>query len=252
MPRVARVRSESGIYHVVVRGTDRQDIFLERKDRVHYLYLLADVKKVTDYLLHGFCLMSNHVHLLLEENAAPIGVVMHRLNTSYARWFNNRYQRCGHLFQNRFRSEPVMDDAYFAIALRYIHLNPVKAGLVSRPEKFLWSSYRAYHAGTQLSPGVVDTTFALDLMGGRAGLIEFTNEANDDSCLDLPVPSWVADQVILDQLAASVRKVGQQSLQQLELEQRNRILRKLKSIDGASIRQIAKLTGLGKAIVQRA
>ncbi|MGI6357137.1 MAG: transposase [Bacillota bacterium] len=252
MPRVARARSESGIYHVVVRGTDRQDIFRDRKDRVHYLYLLADIKGETGYILHGYCLMSNHVHLLLDEGENSIGVIMHRLNTSYARWFNNRYQRCGHLFQNRFKSEPVMDDGYFVTVLRYIHLNPVKAGLVSRPERYLWSSYRAYYAGVELLQGLVATSFSLDLMGGRDKLVAFTNHPNDDSCLDLAMPRWVADQAILDQLAGCLRGTGQQSLHQLERGQRDQVLRRLKAIEGASIRQIARLTGLGKKIVQQA
>ena len=144
MPRTARRLSKTGIYHVMVRGINRQDIFLDKVDRSMYLAKLSVVKERSDCQIYAYCLMVNHVHLLIAEGSETISQVMKRLGCAYVYWYNQKYERIGHLFQDRFRSEPIDSEAYLLTALRYIHQNPVKAGIASSCDKFLWSSYHDY------------------------------------------------------------------------------------------------------------
>lgn len=251
MPRLARKKGCSGIYHVITRGINRQDVFLDRLDRIRFLEILRETKEATRFSLYGYCLMGNHVHLLLGEQAETISAIMHRLNTKYAVWHNRKHERCGHVFQNRFISEPVEDEGYLLTALRYIHQNPQKAGIVNSPLDYIWSSYRAYLWGDDYAEVRIDTALVLELMGGRERLISFTDEENSDSCLELEDDQRVRDEVISDLLSHLLAGANADTLQRLNRVQRDQIIRQLKAIKGASIRQVARLTGLGKTIVER-
>lgn len=131
-------------YHVMLRGNNGQDIFLNDVDR-HRLYdLLWEGIERFDHRIHGFCLMTNHIHLIIQIGHFPLSQVMHHLTTNYAIYFNYTYKRVGHLFQGRFRRKIVDAENYLAELSRYVHLNPVRAGLVSRPEEYRWSSHNAF------------------------------------------------------------------------------------------------------------
>ena len=144
MPRTARKKSKSGIYHIIMRGINRQTIFEDEEDCAQFLEALQRYKEKSNYQVYAYCLMGNHVHLLVKIGIELLEQVMRRLCGSYVYWYNNKYQRVGNLFQDRFKSEPVEDDQYFQIVQRYIHQNPVKAGLSSRKftfTKFAWFIY---------------------------------------------------------------------------------------------------------------
>ncbi|MFT4296726.1 MAG: transposase [Micropruina sp.] len=130
------------MYHVMMRGLNRDAIFLEDEDFEDFLRALRETKAASGCAVLAYCLMTNHVHLVLRADREPIGVVMKRLGVRYAGRFNRKYGRVGHLFQDRFRSEPVEDDGYLTTLLPYIWNNPVVAGMVSRPEDYRWSSRR--------------------------------------------------------------------------------------------------------------
>ncbi len=144
MPRQRRAYSSTQIYHIMVRGNAGRDIFLDDDDKKQFLRILSHKKKQTDFKLYAFCLMKNHFHLSLKEGHDNISNIMKRINTTYAVYFNKKYQLSGHLFQNRFKSENVEDDAYLISLIRYIHQNPVKAGIVLSPEEYPWSSCLYY------------------------------------------------------------------------------------------------------------
>jgi len=131
----------------MLRGVNRQRIFKESADYERFLLHLSQVKRSSDFKLFAYCLMSNHVHLLLRENEVPLSHIFKRLGARYAFWFNRKYDRCGHLFQDRFRSEPVESDAYLITVLAYIYQNPVKAGLCANPKSYRWSSRRFLGTG---------------------------------------------------------------------------------------------------------
>jgi len=147
MGRAPRIWFPGACYHIVVRGNRQQDIFHEPADRLMYLDKLRRVKTRTGFKLHAYVLMTNHVHLLMETGEISISEIMRDINGFYTREFNKKYELVGHLFQGRYRSILVERDTYLLEVSRYIHLNPVRAKIVTRPEDYPWSSYRGYIYG---------------------------------------------------------------------------------------------------------
>ncbi|WP_042316293.1 transposase [Desulfofarcimen acetoxidans] len=151
MPRKPRVWYPGATYHVMCRGNHRHNIFRDEEDYQSYLLILAWAKKSYRFLLHSYCLMSNHVHLHLETSDMDISKIMKLINMQYAVSFNKKYNFVGHLFQGRFRDELIKTDNYQLEISRYIHLNPVDAHIVEHPLDYPWSSYSVY-MGVETDP----------------------------------------------------------------------------------------------------
>lgn len=255
MPRTARKKSRSGIYHIIMRGINRQTIFEDKEDCAQFLEALKRYKETSGYQVYAYCLMGNHVHLLMKIGIEPLEQVMRRLCGSYVYWYNNKYQRVGNLFQDRFKSEPVEDDQYFQIVQRYIHQNPVKAGLVKRVEEYKWSSFCEYINQANL----VNVNFLLEMMSddkekATKKFIEYTNDLSEHECLDI---NDQGKQRIRDEEArVTIKKVcnlrSAIDLQQLDCQTRNTYLRMLKQKYNLSIRQIERLTGINRGIILKA
>jgi REP element-mobilizing transposase RayT len=141
MPRPLRPQIAGATYHVTSRGNRGTEIVADNADRKFWVGLLENIVFAYEWICHTFCLMTNHFHLLVETPEANISAGMRCLNGEHARWFNWRHGHKGHLFQQRFWSEEVNDDAYFVEVARYASLNPVRAGLVRRPEDWRWSGF---------------------------------------------------------------------------------------------------------------
>lgn len=142
MSRKRREWYPGAIYHIMHRGIRRKEIFSYDDDYLIFItYLMSELKRY-NCTLHAYCLMSNHVHLLLQTSDEEVWKPMKNLAHNYAQYFNSRYSYCGHLFEGRYVSCLVRDDTYFLQTSRYIHLNPVKAHMVAKPEDYRWSSYR--------------------------------------------------------------------------------------------------------------
>jgi REP element-mobilizing transposase RayT len=141
MPRQARIDAPGALHHIIVRGIERKRIFRSNKDRNDFLERIGDLLKDTATTCYAWALIPNHVHLLLRTGSAPIATVMRRLLTGYAVNFNKRYHRHGHLFQNRYKSILCQEDTYLLELVRYIHLNPLRAGLVRDYETLCRYSY---------------------------------------------------------------------------------------------------------------
>ena len=134
---------------------------VDDEDNQHFLKVIAQCREISGFILHAYCLMGNHIHLLIQTDNEPLELVMKRIGTRYVVWYNSKYSRVGHLFQDRFKSEPVENDAYFLKALRYILNNPVHAGLCDKAENYPWSSAADYYRGG----GITDTSFAEKMLG---------------------------------------------------------------------------------------
>ena len=144
MPRKPRIHVPGGVYHVMLRGNGGQPIFFSDEDRSRFLLLLQEGTSRFGYRVHGYCLMGNHVHLVLQVADIPLSRSMQNLAFRYTRWVNQRQDRIGHLFQGRYKAILVDQDAYLLPLVRYVHLNPVRAGLVDDPKAYPWSSHRPY------------------------------------------------------------------------------------------------------------
>ena len=169
MARPLRLQFPGGIYHVTARGNDRQAIFADDADRSRFLIVLAFVVERYRVRCHAYCLMGNHYHLLLETPDANLSAAMRQLNGVYTQGFNRRHERCGHLLQGRFGAHVVDGQSYLYEVCRYIVLNPVRAGLVSHPRGWVWSSFRAT-AGQTPAPGFLTVGWVRALSGLRSPL----------------------------------------------------------------------------------
>ena len=144
MTRPLRLEFPGAFYHIVNRGNAQEKIFLSNRDREKFLEYLSDTVDRFGVIIHCYCLMDNHYHLILETPEANISRALQWLNVSYAVYFNKKRSRMGHLFQGRFKALIVNADEYLQILSRYIHLNPMRAKVVKQPENYLWSSYNAF------------------------------------------------------------------------------------------------------------
>jgi REP element-mobilizing transposase RayT len=151
MKKGGRIEVAGGFHHVMSRGNQRAPIFLDELDYVAFLRRLSKVIERFEWLCHGFCLMPNHYHLLIETPHPNRGAGMHVLNLSYARHFNWRHGHVGHVFQGPYTTVHITRDAHLMELSRYLAMNPVRAGLVADPADWPWSSYRAT-AGLEHSP----------------------------------------------------------------------------------------------------
>lgn len=246
MPRMAREKSSTGVYHIMIRGINQQNIFEDDEDRQRFIERLAIVKKDLDFKIYAYCFMNNHVHLLLQVNGNDMSKIMKKLQTSYVYFYNWKYERCGHLFQDRYKSECVEDDNYFYIVTRYIHQNPVKAR-ISTIDEYKWSSYNDYIT----SNGITDIGFFMDMLGEDIQkYIEFMAQETDDICLDI-----VGKYKLTDEKARNIiMKIGKlkniNDIQKMAKSTRDEILRKSKEIEGISVLQIARVTGISRGIVK--
>jgi putative transposase len=165
MARKPRVDVEGGLYHVIARGNNRRRIFDAPDDYQKFLCLLEIQKSRLPYFLYAYCLMTNHVHLLIERQTVSISRIMHRVLTGYSQYYNRKYLRSGHLLQGRHKSILCQSERYLAELVRYIHLNPVRAKMVRKPENYPYSSHHAY-LGLKAA-GIVDVDSVLRHFGAK-------------------------------------------------------------------------------------
>ena len=144
MARPLRITYPGAFYHVTSRGNEQKDVFKSQRDREKFLEYLASATERYGAVIHAYCLLSNHYHLLLETPEGNLSQIMRHINGAYTTYFNVKRKRAGHLFQGRFKAILVDADEYALELSRYIHLNPVRAGMVTRPEEYRWSSYNSY------------------------------------------------------------------------------------------------------------
>ena len=179
MPRRARQKSSLGLYHVMMRGADRRILFADDEDNLGFLLSLKRAKQAGGFKLYAYCLMGNHVHLLVKEEKEPLEIVIKRLGVSYVYHYNEKYDLLGHLFQDRYRSEPIETMAYFMDVLRYICQNPVKAGLIRNPLDYRWLGC----AGVKDEFGLTDDIGSYTILNGKE-LLSFVKADCEEEHLD--------------------------------------------------------------------
>ena len=205
MARQLRIEFEGAFYHVTSRGNQRGQIFWDNQDRQKFIEILKRTKDRYGYLLHAYVLMDNHYHLLIETPHANIKQLMQNINTSYTVYVNRRHSRHGHLFQGRYKSFIVDKENYLLELGRYIHLNPVRAGMVERADDYRWSSYKEYVNG-KLKNKITDADDTLYIFSKiRSEAInryrEFvTATINEDSPLSESVGSVLGDEAFTEKV----------------------------------------------------
>jgi len=206
-----------------------------------------------NYILYAYCLMSNHIHLLIREREETIGMTIKRIASSYVYYFNHKYSRDGHLFRERFKSEPVNDMAYFETLLRYIHQNPVKAGIVNKVNDYEFCSWHEYEDKNSTLFPLCDTRTVLSRIQFDK-LNELVNEplSDDIVCLDIEDASKgrPSDDQVMMLIKEKTGVTNSTAFQQLPADMKKSVLIELKG-KRASLRQLERLTGISKSMIYR-
>lgn len=264
MPRQPRQTSGTEIYHVMMRGINRQNIFEDQEDYVRFLTFMQQMLEPLDDLgnrqpplctFYAYCLMSNHFHLLIREREEPIGDTIKRIASSYVYYYNHKYGRDGHLFKERFKSEPVNDMAYFTILLRYIHQNPVKAGIITEVKDYEYSSWGEYDGSVEPVFQICSTQTVLSRIPFKV-LNDWVNDPLPDDANfldnDLEQPRLrLSDDQAWQQIVRITCVSNSSEFQKLDRETQWQAFIQLKEL-GASVRQLQRLTGIDRGIIQRA
>ncbi|MBI2363699.1 MAG: transposase [Deltaproteobacteria bacterium] len=174
MARRPRLFAPGLLFHIIVRGNQGRKTFVSDADYQAYLERLGRYRRRYGYTIHAYCLMPNHVHLLIESSAQPLAKFMQGLQQSYSQYFNLHHRKTGHVFQGRYKAIVCEKDEYLLQLIRYIHLNAVRAGMVKEPQQYLYSGHRAYLDGTATE--VIDPRKVLTLMGGRSRYRSFVGD----------------------------------------------------------------------------
>ncbi len=198
MARQLRIEYPGALYHVTSRGNEKKDIFKSIKDRDKFLSYLSSAWERHGAVFHAYCLMSNHFHLMVETPLGNLSWIMKHINGSYTTYFNVKHKRAGHLLQGRYKAVLVQADAYAAELSRYIHLNPVRAKMVSTPEEYRWSSCSRYLEGTEpswLSTGLVLGYFGTEDEDRRRNYRDYLYDAIGKESRD-PLSDSVASTIL--------------------------------------------------------
>lgn len=260
MPRQARVKGEFSIYHVIQRGNEKKSIFLSDEDRSRFIEILVNMKKKYNFLLYAYCLMDNHIHLMIDDNGNDISKIVKSINISYAQYFNRIYSRCGHLFQDRFKSEMVNNEGYLFELSRYIHNNPVRAGIVKKPHEYFWSSFNIYTGRNKDYCGLIDKRRILDCFSSRHAkavreYIEFVSREEDENIRIMDVDETLtgtdynSDYICtMEQARLRIREAAEnKEIHSNDLKNylvlRNELISRIRRNSSLSLKQIGELFG---------
>lgn len=224
MPRPPRLHVPGAFYHVILRGNHREALFASAADRIVLNEIVADSSVQVNARIHAFCWMTNHLHALVQIGDTPMGKLMQRIAVRYSRYRHRQLRTTGHLFERRYKALIVDVDAYFVTLLRYIHLNPVKAAMVSDPADYPWSSHRAYLGIDTLDWLMIDVGLGLfsgEIQAARVAYRVFMAQspvASEDSLLDETHPE---DRRILgsDRFVATLQRPAFTPRKSITLEQ---------------------------------
>ena len=257
MTRKPRQTSLTGIYHVMLRGINRQDIFMDRDDYWKLIKILYGQVNPKNELgqpqppkcyIYAYCLMPNHLHLLIRDRTESLGNIIKSIGIAYAAYYNKKYERVGHLFQDRFKSEPVNDMNYFLTLIRYIHQNPIAGGITKRVEDYPWSSWMEFESPEKCQMPVCTTSAVThrisfkelkalvdEPLAKSAVVLEFEKEDDEkDRIAEMKFRTFLDDNFEI---------TDPQALRDLPETQRGEILRAAHQ-QGFSIRRLAQFTGL--------
>ena len=248
IPRAPREKSNTNVYHIIVRGINRQDIFLDKQDFMKFLKEIERTKKTYLYELYAYVLMPNHVHLVINDVNNNLSTIMQSLNISYTYYFNKRYERVGHLFENRFKSKNIERESYLKNVIRYVHKNPENAGIKGQ---YLWNSYREYLSNKQI---LVDKQFIVDLFENSIENFKKFHEdyiKNQDIDKDYEMIAKIEDEDAIELMKEISKEENLIKIQNYDKDRKKEIVQKFVRIEGITKVQIARILGISKSTIDR-
>ncbi len=249
MPRLPRKYTKAEYNHVMLRGNGGQIIFEDIRDKLKFLELLEGCVMEFDVQLHAYCLMTNHVHLLLRDGSNCLSDFMRKLATTYAGYFNFKYDRRGSLFQGRFKSEPIEDQKYYMSVLRYIHRNPDNAK-ISTFDRYAWNSYDEYKESANGKESFVDTEFALKILGGFDKFHNFLSMDDDIIGMDIDSSTSGSDERVAGYLSNLLNIPSTTVIREMSIKKRNQAIIEMRRL-GITASQIERLTGVSRTVIYK-
>lgn len=258
MPRTSRKKSNTGYYHIISRGNEKKSVFDTEEDKKQYLHVLKKKVDGLAFNLYAYCIMNNHVHILLEERDETLEQIFRSVNTSYAMYYNKANDRVGHVFQDRFISERVEAETYLLNVVRYIHNNPVKAGIVKAPEFYKWSSYKGYCEYSRKSLICRENIlgiFSSDMDKAVEIFKQFHQETDTQVFLEV-LDEWEEDKNekakhIIHEFCLNNNITIEALYHKSHKEKMLSLIYKIAEDTELSGRRIAELTGINRGLVQR-
>lgn len=255
MPRTARKTSSSGVYHVILRGVNKQQIFECSADYERFITTLrVQTQEENRCVVYAYCLMGNHVHLLLQEKNETLGETMKRIASSYVYYYNHKYDRVGHLFQERFKSQPVENREYFLTLLRYIHQNPLKPHLVENLIDYPWCSWKEYVEQVKDICSVQPVLKRISLPNLSDLIYEILDEDKEKDILDIdvkPEKVYTSDNDVWSYFEGICGAHNLSEFQALPRPMQKHYLY-MAHEQGIGPRTLSRLTGISYSVVRRA
>ncbi len=252
MPRQPRQSSGTGIYHVMMRGVNCRNIFDDDEDRQRFVQILGELPYQYDDTgillpqrtchIYAWCLMTNHFHLLIRECDWNISEIIKSLASSYVFYYNKKNQRIGHLFQERFKSEPCNDMEYFITLLRYIHQNPVKAGIETDAASYEWSSWKQDYLRPANEGWPICSVQTVLKRISLEDLKALVDEPCDACCIDVDNTRRLKDEEVRELIIQQIGTATVETFLNIDREQQESIIIWLRE-EGASVRQIVRYSG---------
>jgi len=255
MPKSCRKFGNQRINHVIIRGVNRQEIFLDKQDKNKFLKEIIKTKEKYHYELYAYVLMPNHVHLQIYDGEENLPTIMNSLQTRYVNYFNKKYDRVGHLFQGNYINKIIEEEDYFKNNIRYIHQNPEKAG-ISRKEDYRWSSYNAYINNEN---ELVDIDFFLnrldtDRINAIIKFKKFNNikkEHKLSDYIDYELQTKITDEQLIIELKNKLGISNVQNIQRYNSKEITRMLKDIVKIPYISINQLSRVTGVNRKLISK-
>lgn len=253
MPRTLRIFGPKRVSHVIIRGINKQDIFLDYQDKEKFMKEIKNTKEKYHYELYAYVIMPNHVHMQMYDKEENMSSIMNSLQTRYVNYFNKKYERIGHLFQDRYFHKIIEDESYFSNNIRYIHKNPEKAFLASK-EEYKWSSYNEYINNDN---SLVNINIFLDLLDIDRKIAlkkfkEYHKIDEENKFLDYikyELQTKLTDEQLIEALKEKLEIQNMQNIQRYNSKAISELLKDIINIPYISINQLSRVTGINRKLL---
>lgn len=262
MPRTKRQYSISNVYHITLKGIDGQNIFLDNHDKSFFEKQMLETKNKYKYEIYAYCLMNNHIHIVLKSEKEILSKAMQSLGIRYTRYFNSKYERKGPLFQDRFFSKEIENQTYFLVVCRYVHRNPENAG-IEKTEDYKWSSFKEYIGKSK----IVNTSILLHYLDEKTieRFIEYTtnsiesinahNYSEIDNYANLEfikkLSDFEASRLIMKKYNIEDISEFKDFFEKINKNEIEKIIKAIKNINGINKTQLHRITGINKRLLNK-
>ena len=251
MPRKPREFSSTNIYHIILRGNDKSDIFYDTQDRYVFLNIIKETKEKFNCEVYSYCLMSNHIHMIIKVKSNFLSKAIQSLGIKYSAYFNKKFNRRGHLFENRFFSKKVENLNYFLTVCKYVHRNPEKAN-IERTEVYRWSSYKEY-IGTEK---IIDSKVLLHYFKDDIEEFKRYTLKNDDkeqlyNFSEFELIKRLSEEEVSNIIVQKFNLKRPSDVSILEKERKDEILINLKELQGSSLAQVSRITKVTEYYIRK-